>query len=76
MSRFSFVVPSFTRHSYKENESVHTMTGIAGIPRRSMIMANVVEIAIDMSTPLTMPVTGRVQEARRMVEEDLDRCAI
>ncbi|KAF1937412.1 hypothetical protein EJ02DRAFT_307257, partial [Clathrospora elynae] len=47
--RFSFVVPSFTRHSYKEYESVHTMSGMDGKPRRSVIILRVVNMAIAMS---------------------------
>ncbi|KAF1967818.1 hypothetical protein BU23DRAFT_482252 [Bimuria novae-zelandiae CBS 107.79] len=37
--RFSFVVPSLTRHSYSEYKSVHTTSGID---------------TIAMSTPLTI----------------------
>ncbi|KAF1357494.1 hypothetical protein EJ07DRAFT_39148, partial [Lizonia empirigonia] len=49
ISRFSFVVPSLTRHSYSEYESVHTMSGMGGRPRRSVIILRVVRMAIAMS---------------------------
>ncbi|KAF1964739.1 hypothetical protein BU23DRAFT_427711, partial [Bimuria novae-zelandiae CBS 107.79] len=47
--RFLFVVPSLTRHSYSEYESVHTTSGIDDRPRRSIIILSVVKIAIAMS---------------------------
>ncbi|KAF1972277.1 hypothetical protein BU23DRAFT_468511 [Bimuria novae-zelandiae CBS 107.79] len=44
--RFSFVVPSLTRHSYSEYKSVHTTSGIDGRPRRSVLILSIVKIAI------------------------------
>jgi hypothetical protein len=52
--RFSFVVLSFTRHLYKEYESVQIIKGIAGILRRSVIILKVVAIAILILKLLTM----------------------
>ncbi|KAF1937537.1 hypothetical protein EJ02DRAFT_309723, partial [Clathrospora elynae] len=49
ISRFSFVVPSLTRHSYREYESVHTMSRMDGKPRRSVTILRVVRMAIAMS---------------------------
>ncbi|EFQ87031.1 hypothetical protein PTT_17595 [Pyrenophora teres f. teres 0-1] len=47
--RFSFVVLSLTRHSYKEYESVQTTSGISGIPSRSVTILNVVAIAMPIA---------------------------
>ncbi|KAF1975603.1 hypothetical protein BU23DRAFT_420465, partial [Bimuria novae-zelandiae CBS 107.79] len=47
--RFSFVVPSLTRHLYSKYESVYTTSGINSRPRRSVIILSVVKIAIAMS---------------------------
>ncbi|KAF1936977.1 hypothetical protein EJ02DRAFT_357833, partial [Clathrospora elynae] len=43
MRRFSLVVPSFTRHSYKEYESVQMTRGTAARPRRSVIIRRISE---------------------------------
>jgi hypothetical protein len=62
INRFSFVVPSFTRHSYSENESVQTISGtVSGIGKVSgdpcsarnyaMILSRVVFKTVAMSTP-------------------------
>ncbi|KAF1357477.1 hypothetical protein EJ07DRAFT_41166, partial [Lizonia empirigonia] len=64
ISRFSAVVPSLTRHSYNEYESVHTISGIGGRPRRPVIILRVVRIAIAMSTPLTMPYVSDARTLR------------
>ncbi|KAF1978696.1 hypothetical protein BU23DRAFT_449945 [Bimuria novae-zelandiae CBS 107.79] len=52
--RFSFVVPSLTRHLYSEYKSVHTTSGIDGRPRRSVIILSIIKIATAILTPLTM----------------------
>ncbi|KAF1976616.1 hypothetical protein BU23DRAFT_455219 [Bimuria novae-zelandiae CBS 107.79] len=51
--RFSFVVPSLTRHSYSEYKSVHITSGIDDRPRRSVIILSVVKIAIAMTLLVT-----------------------
>jgi hypothetical protein len=53
--RFSCVVPSLTKHSYNEYESVQTTIGVCGNPSCSVIILIVVLIAMAISTPLTMP---------------------
>ena len=52
--RFSLVVPSLTKHLYKEKESVQIIVGILGTPSRSVIILSVELIAKAMSAPATM----------------------
>ena len=59
--RFLFVVPSLTRHLYREYESVHTMSRVGGRPSRSVMILRVVRVAIAMSTPLTMPYVSKAR---------------
>jgi hypothetical protein len=54
ISRFSLVVPSLTRQSYKDFESEHTTTGIRGILRVRTICWSVVLIAIALSNLFNM----------------------
>ncbi|KAF1965113.1 hypothetical protein BU23DRAFT_490544, partial [Bimuria novae-zelandiae CBS 107.79] len=41
--RFSLVVPSFTRHLYREYKSIQMTKGTAGRPRRSIIIYRILE---------------------------------
>lgn len=52
--RFSFVVPSFTRHSYREKESVQITKGTGGSRSWSIINFKVVTIDRPISKPATM----------------------
>jgi hypothetical protein len=55
IKRFSLVVPSLTRRSYSEYESVHTMIGIGARPSCSVIYLMVLSIAMAISAPDVMP---------------------
>ena len=65
INRFSFVVPNFTRHSYRENESVQTTIGICGRFRRVHIVSRVVLIAIDNVNTADHPVDFGRENATR-----------
>ncbi|KAF1971234.1 hypothetical protein BU23DRAFT_471364, partial [Bimuria novae-zelandiae CBS 107.79] len=52
--RFSFVVPSLTRHLYSEYKSIYITSRIDGRPRRFIIILSVVKIAIVILTLLTI----------------------
>ena len=55
ISLFSCVVPSLTKQSYNDFESVHSTAGIRGSFNVSIIFWSVVRRAIALSKPLTMP---------------------
>ncbi len=55
INRFFFVIPSLTRHSYREYELVQTIIGIASSPSYSITFAIVELIAYAKSAPATIP---------------------
>ncbi|KAF2824322.1 hypothetical protein CC86DRAFT_297265 [Ophiobolus disseminans] len=52
IKRFFFVVPCFTRHLYREYESVQITRGIGGSPSHSVTILRVVTIAMPISNPV------------------------
>ena len=61
---FSFVVPSLTRHSYREKLSVQRTTGKLSIPNCRQIRAKVVENEIAASAPVTIEYSSEARTAR------------
>jgi hypothetical protein len=59
--RFSLVVPSLTRHFYREYKSVHTISRVSGRPSRLVIILRVVRVVIAMLTLLTMPYVSKAR---------------
>ena len=55
------VVPSFTRHSYSEYESVQTMIGIVGKCSWSVIFDSVELIAYARLAPATIPYISKAR---------------
>ena len=59
--RFSLVVPSLTRHLYREYESVHIISRVGGRPSCSVMILRVKRVVIAMSTLLTMPYISKAR---------------
>jgi Na+/H+ antiporter NhaC len=55
ISFFFFMVPSFTKHSYNENESVQTIIEILKNSSRYIIILKIVPIATAIFISLAIP---------------------
>jgi hypothetical protein len=55
INRFSFVIPSLTRHLYKEYELVQIIIGIASSPSCSITFAIIELITYAKLAPATIP---------------------
>jgi hypothetical protein len=53
--RFSYVVPSLTKHLYNKYKSVQTTIGVCENPSCLVIILIVMLITMAISTPLTIP---------------------